>query len=749
MQGFGVGRTARPMKNQTKLLSALGLAAGVLFASWVFSANGANVVRVSIAGASDPAIKVVAAPTKLATLPSMPELADPGEPFATRTALGARKVAMVTCGAIRGIAVDDLGLPIQGKFRILAWPEDEGTVILTGNFEDEEGLFELRGVTAGKWNCRATAEGYLPAEINDLVAATDEADLSVRIVLSRRPHLAGTVVDPEGIPIPNATLHWRRSDRHSKEFVSESLAATERIGSFVLEDVEPGSYELVVSHDDWAASVPFHIEVAAGDIHSDLVLALTKGGTLSGEAFARDGSVASNRTIEIIPIDERHSLKQYQPFEILTDHNGRFLCEHLEAGTYGVDFAYESSSTHSAPGQRLTMADRINSHFIVFPEVIEGQVTEVSLNAPPESPTRLYGKVTHRGQPATGVSICIAKAGFLSDQVSAFAVEGDGTYSVTLREAGEQLIAVFDGIHELLTEWTVFVPSVREHELNITLPGGRIEGRCILPTGDRYYCCDVILESDDGSFGPVSSIRGGIRAQVATDGSFQFDYVQAGRYVIRSVHGHLCGSEVDYILKPRMGISLATDQVLTGVDLECVEPGELNATVFANGSPAEEASIHFRDGTGRWVAPNYPTYHGGSSALHVSRLAPGNYQVWATSGANLASRPVSVTVHAGSSAEVALELESGTEIQIHTSHAALDCRVSVRDGASREYANRISRRSVSEQLETSGFSSTLRTVGPLPSGEYTILATSRDGRTAQAIVTPNGEPTLQVNLDFE
>src|SRR5262249_34886622 len=72
---------------------------------------------------------------------------------------------------------------------------------------DEQGRFAIAGLAPGRWRVEADVAGFVQPEERSLQLA--QVDATVEIKLERAGTVSGTVVDPNGAPIANATLVLR------------------------------------------------------------------------------------------------------------------------------------------------------------------------------------------------------------------------------------------------------------------------------------------------------------------------------------------------------------------------------------------------------------------------------------------------------------------------------------------------------------------------------------------------------------
>ncbi len=120
---------------------------------------------------------------------------------------------------------------------------------------DGTGSFRIEGVPAGRWKVQAEKEGFAPAQVSGLELLQGEA-LRADLVLHQGGTVKVQVWNRSGSPLPRSRVHVL--DENGKE-VTPTLSAARILGSlfglgkkkdregwYVLKNVEPGRYTVVV-----------------------------------------------------------------------------------------------------------------------------------------------------------------------------------------------------------------------------------------------------------------------------------------------------------------------------------------------------------------------------------------------------------------------------------------------------------------------------------------------------------------------
>ena len=210
--------------------------------------------------------------------------------------------------------------------------------VLTKTRSDSDGRFVFKDVPSGEWLVGPAASGEdweafpkraaapLPTAIV-VQEGVPQQDVLVRV--HRGLYVRGRVVDPEGNPVADASVHGRLES-------GQLWAASKDDGDFVLGPLTPGSVSLSVAtvFDALGHAPPEPVVVRAGD--DDIVLRLRAGVRLSGRVI--EGPTGKPCEADVWAIS-----KQLQPFEWQPGlgvgtfkSDGEFDFTGLVPGTYDI-----------------------------------------------------------------------------------------------------------------------------------------------------------------------------------------------------------------------------------------------------------------------------------------------------------------------------------------------------------------------------------------------------------------------------
>lgn len=287
---------------------------------------------------------------------------------------GTQTVVTATA-TVRGRVVDNNGVPVRSaEVRLNAADGRDNRVTTT----DVGGQFEIRDLTPGRWNLRASKPGFVtqsasqasPLDQDRPLTIANGQRLTTDVVLGRAGAISGRVVDAAGDPLPDIQVMALRlrTIQGRRQLTSAGVPdVTDDTGSFRLYSLAPGTYyvgalatrqprieivnavtrisELLV--EEIATYYPGvrdidgaqTIEIAAGQEQPGISLTVPppiKGVTVSGRVLDASGLVAERPRVRITP---RGGVVTNSPLQGLAnaDAAGRFSIRNIPPGEYVVD----------------------------------------------------------------------------------------------------------------------------------------------------------------------------------------------------------------------------------------------------------------------------------------------------------------------------------------------------------------------------------------------------------------------------
>ncbi len=133
---------------------------------------------------------------------------------------------------------------------------------------DTSGVFQITGLSAGKYRLSVTARGF--AELADEVAiSADDPSLLLSIVLYPQGRgLPGKVTDTTGAAVTGATVRVRNAAGESKSVV------TDKEGKFRFEGLAPDQYSIAVTAKGYASYMAAGLSLSAGEQAAPLAIVL-------------------------------------------------------------------------------------------------------------------------------------------------------------------------------------------------------------------------------------------------------------------------------------------------------------------------------------------------------------------------------------------------------------------------------------------------------------------------------------------
>jgi protocatechuate 3,4-dioxygenase beta subunit len=298
--------------------------------------------------------------------------------------------------AVTGRVVDRNGAAITA-FRIEAREQTGGMIPGMGGsreskrFTDEQGHFELGGLSPAKWAVDASAEGYTRCSSVEvtLPAAPDAAPLE--FVLQRGGTISGVVLSPTGVPIagadvgPKLSLQDIMKLRGDDEAGGPSSARSDTEGHFVLRNLAAGKLAIVARAEGSADSEPAQVEVSPEQEVSGVTLQLREGGKITGEVYGRDGAPLAGAQI-LAQITMEPMGQRFAP----SDARGHFEFEHMAPATYNVmHLPFDRMKDAPEGGEPADFTAVFSDMKMTSATVVDGQETHVTLGAPPKNPVEL------------------------------------------------------------------------------------------------------------------------------------------------------------------------------------------------------------------------------------------------------------------------------------------------------------------------------------------------------------------------
>jgi len=544
---------------------------------------------------------------------------------------------------ITGRVLDDRGQPLT-SFLVEAKPVREDQDLLRAweglksrSFRDEAGVFELSGLSEGIWQLRASErEGSEGA----WVEAQLPGSAPVELVVPRGATLSGVVRTPTGELVPDARVEIEpvRDHRAGSWLLNpDESRTTGETGAFEFEGVTPGKYELHAEAEGWGSSELVLLQLDPGAEVTGQTLSLRTGGRITGIVHPNASPVAGRQ----ISVRGETLSRQTR-----SDASGAFEVEGVPPGEITVRLYPPNSDEELSSAQRDVLSDRVKV------EVPEAGSVHVVLGGPPEDPIRVFGRVTHGGEPAAGLTVQSRSPGH-KDLVT---TDANGNYQLEVEGPGRHSFSVTGESSRFDLRREITGPE--EQRLDIELPAASLAGIVLGPDGDPLEGVDLTLTLVEGeSEEHRSKTRKGA---TRSDGTFELRFLHPGEHSLQVGQSDwwLQGADGGYAIKRIDAVHLEEGEQRTDLRIRLEPAGRVSGVVsHPDGSPAIGAQIYAKDAKGRelsgWgVAVTDETGRFTARRMPAEKLS---VRAWLSDG--LESESVTVHVTAGATAEVELHLK--------------------------------------------------------------------------------------------
>ncbi len=433
-------------------------------------------------------------------------------------------VVLVPRGSVEGIVLDATTRRPITDFTVEAGRG--GGYGSPRTFHSEAGEFVMDNIEPGMTSLKASAVGYAPQEISDIVVESGQVTSGIEFYLSQGNVVRGTVVAASNSrPVPGANIYLGGLPRDQWQQERDVTAVTGADGSFVLKDVGAGEQTIGAKHPDFAPATVMVMVRAGRD--AQVTIRLGVGGIVAGYV-SENGVAAPGAYLNLNRPDGSYHQSSR------TDEDGYYEFKGLAIGIYRV---YATLPT-SEPGER-----RASQQATV--EVQEDRITEQNFDFR-EGTGVIEGYVTRNGEPVAAngrvtVSSGSDPGGFAGNAT----VDGNGFYRV--EKLAEGSYTVVAQISDTETNRTVMrrasaeVADGQTVRLDIEIAGSAgIRGTVSAPAGYAI----VIFVRDDSATEPFSvenaslmmdQILGVAQSGPDGDGRYEITDLEPGSYNVTAI----------------------------------------------------------------------------------------------------------------------------------------------------------------------------------------------------------------------
>ena len=622
------------------------------------------------------------------------------------------EVTLLRGGAIEGVVMDLARAAPVTQFSISTRARVETSADEPGRrnpfsggqlVEAADGRFRVDSVQSGPVTLTFDAPGYLPTRLEGIEVSEGGTVRGVIVKMTAGGTVRGVVVDERGEPVPGALVaavapgdgrfqgRAGRRQRGARRGAAPDLARNlppalfglaagigllgdesarcDERGAFELLGVRPGALALAAWHPKYVAGRSAEIELDQGALLEGVEIELSCGGGVHGTVLDRHGRpLPGSYVYALAPAQLGGGARGMGSglHQALADEGGDYRIEHMAAGSYFLVATRGDEALNP-----LSFLGSLDLDLVTVPG---GEMVEYDLIDESAGGTRVYGRVSERGQPVEHASItalCFEGEGLLGVDVKVARVGADGEYEFPGLAPAEYRFQL-EGAGPRV-RMTVDVPDMAEYRLDLRLPEGGVEGRVIdESSGEPVARCEVQLRPSDaveaaGLLGSLIQGEGmGLRERTGSDGRFEFQRVQAGAYelLVRPPSGR---NAVGRKLAPGDPLALVIHEgaVERGLELLLRPALALRGRVLdADGLALSGANVSARRGDepGLGSTGARTDENGG---FELESLAPGEYTLSAQAQDHAPGRVEGVVLAAdGPAPEVEIRLERGIAVAV-------------------------------------------------------------------------------------
>lgn len=390
--------------------------------------------------------------------------------------------------------------------------------------------------------------------------------------------------------------------------VADYGTTTDAGGHFLVQDIDPGTYQLSVARDgfvpsSYGATRPdgpsAPLALTPGKHARDIVLRLTPNGVITGRVLDEDGEPMQGASISAMRFRTMRGKRELVPAEVTgTDDRGEYRLFTLAPGKYFLSATYRKQGMMT-PAQDSAQGVTQDEDYapIYFPGTSDPNgaatvavaggavVSGVDVTLRKTRTVRIRGRVINtagEGLPSRIMLRLVPKnmtyADLMSQRITQAIRGNGGTF---------EFRGITPGAYFLMAQWSdegkflsfgqpIDVGNENVNDVNVTLtPGLTIKGQMRVDgTGEvAFGSLHVALEAQ-------TFMMGQRNARVKDDGSFELENVAGDNYRV-NVYG-LTGPF--YVKSIRMGDA---DGLETGLDLSRGAAGPLEIVLSRNGGQVE------------------------------------------------------------------------------------------------------------------------------------------------------------------
>ncbi|HET9990272.1 MAG TPA: carboxypeptidase-like regulatory domain-containing protein, partial [Kofleriaceae bacterium] len=330
------------------------------------------------------------------------------------------ELVLDVAGTIAGVVVDDKGQPVA-EVQVSSMPDvwgggDADSMSLAGfatATTDGAGAFTIHGLPDGPYKLHAARQASQGRERFTDGTSAKTGDNNIKITLASPGSIKGVIAKTDGTPPTIASVR--------AGFRAGTPASA---GVFAMDDLEPGSYDITIHGPEFSDVIKRDIKVEAGKATDLGTITVARGRMLTGRVIDNNGAAVSGARVKV-----GQMLYQFQGAE---DQMSTFEdAAGTRSGYTDQDGAFTVIGIPKKATNAMAEADAGRSDAIEIPT---GDDDPPAVTLQLRGFGTIVGKVTVKGQPATGVAITdTPKSGGAQIQI----IQADDTGGFTVQKAAE------------------------------------------------------------------------------------------------------------------------------------------------------------------------------------------------------------------------------------------------------------------------------------------------------------------------
>lgn len=519
-------------------------------------------------------------------------------------------VLTANTGSIAGlITASDTGQPITGAIAVVRTIAGV-PVVVASTSTDENGNYFVPDLQPGSYTVTGSASGFGISVVGAIVVSdqTTQADISLpRLVGS----ISGTVTDIQGNALLNVPIQIRVFDQSG--ILLQTLAA-QSDGTFLITNLPPGSYQLTILAENYAAMM-VGASVTANETTTLSVSLTPNPGTATGQVLSAQtgtpipGAIVSVTDTNGLPIGST-----------VTDSGGDFIIPNLPTGSLVIsavapDFGSDSRSIILTPGGTAASILSLTPN----PGIISGFVTN-----------------GQSGDPLSGAVLQVFDSTLAI--VGTLTTDAAGFYQFANLSPGQyRIIASAFNFGTDVQDVTVLSNQTTSADFALAPNPGSIFGTVVNQQTGAFITGAAIVIRQFSPSGPIVQ-------STATDSSGQFTVLnlQPGTYAITASNTNF-GTQTATVLVQSNAVTNAALALPPN-------PGAVTGTVTSaqTGDPLADTQVRVLNDNGILAAVVQTDLNG---VYLVQGLTPGTYTI-VLINADFQSRTIGAIIGAGETATV-------------------------------------------------------------------------------------------------